>query len=109
MDNTGNLSNLLVMSIDQARAVPTETFGLRLKIARWHAGDITIAKAAELCDLKPATWSTWERGVANPPHMRAVCLAVAEGLGVDVEWLMRGGPLGDASAPTSSGLYASVA
>lgn len=84
------------MSTEQAAetpVVPIDTFGVRLKIARFHAGDISIERAAELCAVKPATWSTWERGVHRPPHFEAMVKAIAGGLNVDETWLRDGGPL----------------
>lgn len=84
------------MSTEQATetpAIPYDTFGVRLRLARVHAGDISIEKAAELCAVKPATWSTWERGVHRPPHFEAMVKAIAAGMGVDEAWLRDGGPL----------------
>lgn len=73
--------------------VPVDTFPIRLRLARIHAGDLSIDAAAALCGVKPATWSTWERGVHKPPHLGAIVQAIAAGLGVDAEWLLDGGPL----------------
>lgn len=73
--------------------IPFDTFPVRLRVARFHAGDISIEKAAGLCGVKPATWSTWERGVHRPPHFEAMVKAIAAGLGVDEDWLRDGGPL----------------
>lgn len=84
------------MTIQQApekSGIPYDTFGVRLRLARVHAGDISIDKAAELCAVKPATWSTWERGVHRPPHFEAMVKAIAAGLDVDEAWLRDGGPL----------------
>lgn len=73
--------------------VPLDTFSTRLRLARIHAGDISIEVAAARCGVKPPTWSTWERGVHRPPHLNAIVKAIAAGLGVDEEWLLDGGPL----------------
>ena len=73
--------------------VPADTFPTRLRLARIYAGDISIDRAALLCGVKPATWSTWERGVHRPPHFDAMVKAIASGLGVDEAWLRDGGPL----------------
>lgn len=73
--------------------IPYDTFGARLRLARVHAGDISIEKAAELCAVKPASWSNWERGVHRPPHYEAIVKAIASGLEVDERWLREGGPL----------------
>ena len=77
------------MSIDTARAwVPTDTFGTRLLLARRELG-LNVKKAAAMCGLHYATWSTWENG-RKPADMAAVVKAVSEGLGVSRGWLMWG-------------------
>lgn len=84
------------MSIQEAPEsprVPIDSFGVRLRVARFHAGDISIERASELCGVKPATWSTWERNLHRPPHFDAMVKALAGGLGVDEAWLRDGGPL----------------
>ena len=79
---------------------PIDTFPLRLRIARVHAGDVSIEVAAQRCGVKPATWSTWERGVHTPPHLAAIARVIADGLDVDEEWLLNGGPLDPPPGPT---------
>ena len=81
--------------------VPYDTFATRLRLARIYAGDLSIDTAAVKCGLKPATWSTWERGVHRPPHLGAIVKAVAAGLDVDEKWLLDGGPLQPDPGPTN--------
>lgn len=81
------------------QGVPFDTFGLRLRIARAHVGDMSIEAAAAACGVKPATWSTWERGVHKPPHLEAIVKAIASGLDVDEDWLLNGGPLAPDPGP----------
>lgn len=84
----------------QRPGVPIDTFSTRLRLARIHAGDLSIDTASERCGVKPATWSTWERGVHKPPHLGAIVKAIAAGLEVDEEWLLHGGPLTPDPGPT---------
>lgn len=79
--------------------VPRDTFPTRLRLARIHAGDVSIEVAAQRCGVKPATWSTWERAVHKPPHYEAMVRAIATGLGVDEDWLRDGGPLAPDPGP----------
>jgi transcriptional regulator with XRE-family HTH domain len=79
--------------------VPADTFPVRLRLARIHAGDISIEVAAARCGVKPATWGTWERGVHKPPHFEAMVKAIATGLEVDEVWLRDGGPLAPDPGP----------
>lgn len=81
--------------------VPFDTFPTRLRLARIYASDASIDVAAARCGIKPATWSTWERGVHKPPHFEAIVKAIAAGLGVDETWLRDGGPLTPDPGPTN--------
>lgn len=78
--------------------IPADTFAHRLMLARSHAGqrDIgrpyTIEQAADKTSQSPQNWSNWERG-RIPRDKVDVAEAVAEGLVVDEEWLLHGGPL----------------
>lgn len=72
--------------------IPVDTFAVRLVLSRIHAGDLTLRDAAEKCGLSFASWSNWERGM-KPRDFLEVVQAVSEGLGIDRDWLMWGGPL----------------
>lgn len=72
--------------------IPVDTFSVRLVLARIHAGDLTLRDAAERCGLSFASWSNWERGM-KPRDLLEVAQAVSEGLGIDRDWLLFGGPL----------------
>lgn len=75
--------------------VPADTFAARLALARMHADNITIRDAAERCGLNYGSWSNWERG-KKPRDLLETVEAISEGLGVDRDWLLFGGPLADA-------------
>jgi transcriptional regulator with XRE-family HTH domain len=84
--------------------IPEDSFAARLLLARRHLG-ISVKEAAERCHVHYATWSTWERG-ATPQNYPTVVLRVAEGLGVNRDWLAWGGSL--AAVATSTDQVASV-
>ena len=86
-------------AVETRPGVPADTFPVRLRLARIHANDISIEVAAARCGIKPATWSTWERGVHKPPHFEAMVKAIASGLDVDEMWLRDGGPLAPDPGP----------
>jgi len=71
--------------------VPADTFGHRLMLARADAG-LTIEQAAAKCGLLSQSWGNWERG-RIPRDIVDVVEAVFEGLGIDRDWLLHGGPL----------------
>jgi transcriptional regulator with XRE-family HTH domain len=73
-------------------AVPADTFGHRLMLVRAHCGHIPVREAADRCGLNYGSWSNWERG-KMPRDLLEVVEAIAQGLGIDEEWLLRGGPL----------------
>lgn len=79
-----------------------DTFGLRLRIARHHAGDMSIEAAASRCGIVTSTWSAWEREQSSPRHRRAVAQLIATELDVDPDWLENGGPLASPD-PTDPG------
>lgn len=76
----------------QQGAIPADTLANRLLLARTHAGYLTVKEAAERCGLNYGSWSNWERG-ARPRDLLDVVRAVADGLGMDYNWLLFGGPL----------------
>jgi transcriptional regulator with XRE-family HTH domain len=81
------------MSVQSLQAwVPSDTFATRLVLVRRELG-ITVKEAASRCGLHYATWSTWENG-RTPANAGEVVAAIANGLHVDRDWLMWGGPLG---------------
>lgn len=69
-----------------------DTFAARLVLARMHAGNMTIQDAAERCGLINQSWSNWEKGM-KPRDLLEVVQAISEGLGIDQNWLLFGGPL----------------
>lgn len=72
--------------------IPADTFGARLVLARYHAGRLSIEKAAAKCGLNSGNWVRWEDG-ALPRDKVEVAQAVSDGLGINREWLLWGGPL----------------
>lgn len=72
--------------------IPADTFSNRLILARVHAGWLTVKEAAERCSLNYGSWSNWERG-ARPRDLLDVAQKIADGLRIDYEWLLFGGPL----------------
>jgi hypothetical protein len=72
--------------------IPGDTFSVRLVIARHHAGRLSIEQAAKQCGLNPGNWAHWEDG-RRPRDAFDVAHAVSEGLQIDRDWLMFGGPL----------------
>jgi hypothetical protein len=72
--------------------IPADTFGARLVLARYHAGRFSIEKAAEKCGLNSENWRRWEEG-AKPRDKVDVAQAVSEGLGINLNWILFGGPL----------------
>jgi transcriptional regulator with XRE-family HTH domain len=78
---------------------PADTFAVRLLLAR-HLNGMTISEAADASGLNDATWSTWEAG-RRPRDLVDVCQRIAEGLDIDFNWLLLGGPLaGPRGVPT---------
>lgn len=71
--------------------MPTDSFALRLRLVRFELG-ASVDEIGAACEVKPATWSKWERGGA-PRKMSEVVMRIAEATGADRDWLMWGGPL----------------
>lgn len=83
--------------------IPADTFRIRLRLVRIDAGDLTVKQAATKCGLNYGSWSKWERG-ARPHDILDVVQRISDGLDIDYEWLLFGGPLtGDRSRPTRRG------
>lgn len=78
----------------EPRWIPADTFALRVMVARTQgpAGYLTIDQAADRCDLNRQSWSNWEKGMM-PRDLLGAVDAISDGLGVDANWLLRGGPL----------------
>lgn len=72
--------------------VPEDSYANRLILARAHAGHLSQREAAERCGLNDANWTNWERGIRSRTMVEDA-EAIAEGLGVDLHWLLHGGPL----------------
>lgn len=77
--------------------IPADTFAARLVLARMHVG-LTIQDAAARCGLLNQSWSNWERGRV-PRDLLDVVEAISEGLGIDRDWLLFGGPLAKPDRP----------
>lgn len=75
------------------RKIPTDTFAHRLILARSEAGHLTIQQAAARCGLRHQSWSNWERGMVPRGDQVELAEVIAEGLGIDRDWLLFGGPL----------------
>ena len=88
-------------------AVPLDTFANRLMLVRAHAGNITIKKAAELCGLNYGSWSNWERG-SKPQDIIDVVERISDGLGIDAQWLMFGGPLAEPEARSRRARWSTI-
>lgn len=73
-------------------AVPEDSYAHRLMLARAHAGHLSIREAAEKCGLNYASWANWERGARSRTKVEDA-EAIAEGLSIDRDWLLHGGPL----------------
>jgi transcriptional regulator with XRE-family HTH domain len=76
----------------QPGAVPADTFAVRLVLSRHHAGRLSIEQAAKRCGLNSGNWANWEDG-RQPRDRVEVAQQIAEGLGMDFDWLLLGGPL----------------
>jgi transcriptional regulator with XRE-family HTH domain len=74
------------------RVIPRDTFRARLMLTRLHAGDLTIREAAAKCGLNYGSWANWEKGI-KPRDKLETAEAISDGLGVDRDWLLFGGPL----------------
>jgi transcriptional regulator with XRE-family HTH domain len=61
-------------------------------LARMHAGYQTIDDAAAKCGLTRQNWSNWEKGM-KPRDLVEVVQAISDGLDIDRDWLLFGGPL----------------
>lgn len=85
---------------DTQRAVPADTLAARLMLSRMHAGHLSIREAADRCGLIHASWANWEQGM-RPRDLLAVVHAISDGLDIDHDWLLFGGPLvGSRGTPT---------
>lgn len=97
-------SRLMAMTIEpeqtqasRPRAIPVDSFGNRLMLARAHAGHISIREAADLCEIGRGAWTNWEKG-ARPVDIIDVADVIADKLGVDRDWLLFGGGLSQQNA-----------
>lgn len=82
---------ICAMTTQPAEDVPGDTIANRLMLARAHAGHISQRRASVICGVGRGTWPNWERGVYSPrvDDLRRI----ASGLGVNLQWLVLGGPL----------------
>jgi len=100
------MAHYLVMDVNQTERegrvvtrVPVDTFDHRLMLARSHAGRLTIQEAATRCGVSHQSWSNWERG-RIPRDKVEIADAIAEGLDIDRDWLLHGGPLTAPAKPS---------
>lgn len=77
----------------ERRPIPSDTFPLRLLIARAHAGLRTAEEAGAAVGVTGQTWLNWEKGAYSAAQRPAMLNWIAEKLDVDVDWLRDGGPL----------------
>jgi transcriptional regulator with XRE-family HTH domain len=79
-------------------AIPADTYAHRLMLARAHAGNLSIRAAADRCGLNYASWANWEQGTRSRTQPEDA-QAISEELGVDLQWLLYGGPLTKPARP----------
>ena len=77
---------------DGAGDIPGDTLANRLMLARTHAGYLTVKEAAERCGVNYGSWSNWERG-AQPRDLLDTVQKISDGLRINHQWLLFGGPL----------------
>ncbi len=77
---------------DDTGDIPGDTLANRLLLARTHAGYLTVKEAAERCGVNYGSWSNWERG-AQPRDLLDTVQKISEGLRINHQWLLFGGPL----------------
>jgi transcriptional regulator with XRE-family HTH domain len=88
----------MTTSTGEARAttrgggIPADTFAARLMLVRMHAGNLTIQDAADRVGLVAQSWSNWEKGM-TPRDKSDIARDIADEFGVDLPWLLYGGPL----------------
>lgn len=98
--------------------VPLDTFALRL-IAIRRERDLTQEEAADLCEINPKTWATWElpfvldkhgnrKPAPKPRDMAAVAAAIERGLGAERDWVMWGDRLPRSRCFSASALVSAV-
>lgn len=98
LDNSLSVTNDGVME-DTPRegrllaTIPTDSFAHRLLLVRAQSGHLTVKDAAEKCGLNAAAWAKWELRGSLPRDIVDVANAIADGLGIDRDWLLHGGPL----------------
>lgn len=75
----------------EARWIPDDSpFGARLAMIRQKMGWGNVKEAAMACGLPPESWRTWERDNVNPQKYVSICRQIADRVGCDLDWLMRG-------------------
>lgn len=88
--------------------IPADTLAHRLMLARSHAGGLSIREAAELCGFGRGAWTNWESKGSVPADADYVTEVIAEKLGVDVDWLRRGGQLAEPEARSRRARWSTV-
>lgn len=88
-------------SVSPAPWRPRDTLAARLFLARREAG-LSQREAAVRCGITYGEWQSMENG-ADARGLDRKLRAIADGLGVDRDWLVWGGPLADPFAPRPGG------
>jgi hypothetical protein len=71
--------------------IPTDdTFGARLALVRQKMGWGNVKEAALACGLPPESWRTWERDGVQPRGLVDIAEKIADRVGCDFDWLLRG-------------------
>ena len=96
-ESTGEAQTLAGGAPERGK-IPVDSYEHRLMLARAHAGNLSIRAAAERCGLNHANWANWEQGMRSRTKVEDA-QAVSEGLGVDLDWLLFGGPLAKPEPP----------
>ena len=76
-------------------AIPVDSFAHRLRLARAHAGQISIREAADLTGFGRGAWTNWESKGTIPVDYDYVVEVISDKLGVDPLWLADGGQLAE--------------
>lgn len=66
-----------------------DTFGARLALVRWRMG-WNMKEAALAVRVPAATWRLWEVDNAQPRNLVEIAERIAERVGCDFDWLLRG-------------------
>ena len=96
--NPGDNAERVTSPNETRGSIPADTFSARLVLVRHFAGRLSIEKAAAQAGLDSEGWRRWEDG-AKPRDKTDVALAIANAFGIDMHWLLWGGPLSPSVRP----------